>query len=201
MKIYRTSIFIFFQLTLITALIGAIVISSASAVGAGQKSPVDGIDQGYSALKLFLRDEQHLTAIRRIKLVITFDGISKKSARLIDEIADSSELALEQLEQLAAAKPAIRFTDFPDDSIGKATLDSLRISTAKEFLFETDDFEKDLLISQSQILRVISHLAKQLAEKETNSKRKAWLNKLAHRYEQYYQQVYARITVKGRGRA
>ena len=75
------------------------------------------------------------------------------------------------------------------------------MSTAKEFFLETDDFEKDLLISQSQILRVISHLAKQLGEKETNTKRKAWLNKLAQRYEKYYQQVYVRILISNKEKA
>jgi hypothetical protein len=49
------------------------------------------------------------------------------------------------------------------------------------------------LLSQSQILRVISHLAKQLEQKEISNERKAWLNKLAERYEHYYQQVYARL--------
>ena len=46
-----------------------------------------------------------------------------------------------------------------------------------------------------QVLRVISHLAKELEEQETNLKRKAWLNNLAVRYENYYQQVFSRLTV------
>ena len=181
-------------------MLGILVFTNTHATG-GLKQQTDTIDSGYSALRLFLQDEQHLTTLRRVKLVITFEGISDKSTRLVDEIAETSEQALDDLEKLAAARPAIVFEEFSDDSIGKATFDSLRIAAAKEMLLETEDFEKDLLLSQSNILRVISHLAKQLEEKETNAKRKAWLNKLAVRYEKYYQQVYARISITGNGKA
>lgn len=177
------------------------MVTGNPAIGASHQKATNTVDAGYSALKLFLEDEQHLTTLRRIKLVLAFEGISDKSTRLVDEIAETSEQALDDLEKLAAAKPAIVFKEFSDDSIGKATFDSLRIATAKELLLETDDFEKDLLLSQSNILRVISHLAIQLEEKETNAKRKAWLSKLAVRYEKYYQQVYAQISIRGKGRA
>jgi hypothetical protein len=200
MKIYRTLNSLHYKLLFLSSLL-VVAITGNPASAASHKTATSTVDAGYSALKLFLEDEQHLTTIRRIKLVLAFEGISDKSKKLVDEIADSSEQALEDLEKLATAKPVIKFEDFSDESIGKATLDSLRIATAKEFLLETDDFEKDLLLSQSKILRVISHLAKQLEQKETNAKRKAWLNRLAIRYEKYYQQVYARIYITGKGKA
>jgi hypothetical protein len=181
-------------------MLGILVFTNYHTIAASQRQ-ADTIDSGYSALKLFLEDEQHLTTLRRVKLVIAFEGISDKSTRLVDEIAETSEQALDDLEKLAAARPVIVFEEFSDDSIGKATFDSLRIAAAKEMLLESDDFEKDLLLSQSNILRVISHLAKQIAEMETNAKRKDWLNKLSTRYEKYYQQVYARISITGKGKA
>ena len=198
--LFRFCIPVFYRPLIIACLLGPSLFGISASSNASN-NPSAGLDTGYSALRLFLKDEQHLTTIRRIKLILAFEGISDKSEKLVDEIADSSAQALEQLDQLVAMKPAIRLEDFSDDSIAKSTLDSLRMATAKEFLLETDDFEKDLLLSQSQILRVISHLARELEEKESNSKRKAWLNKLAQRYEKYYQQVYARITVVGKGRA
>ena len=183
------------------SLLTVAAVAHGTAFAASQKKPVDTIDAGYSALKIFLEDEQYLTAIRIAKTLLSFEGISDNTKKLIDEISDSSEKALEELEQLAARKPVIVFEEFSDESIGKATLDSMRLATAKEFLFDTDDFEKNLLLSQSQILRVISHLARQLEEKETDAKRKAWLNKLAARYENYYKQVYARISINNKGKA
>ena len=200
MKFYRILMSFPFSLMLITSMLGILVLTNTHAIGASNQK-AQTIDSGYSALKLFLEDEQHLTTLRRVKLVLAFEGISEKSTRLVDDIAETSEQALDDLEKLAAARPAIVFEEFSDDSIGKATFDSLRIATAKELLLETDDFEKDLLLSQSNILRVISHLAKQLEEKETNAKRKTWLNRLAVRYEKYYQQVYARISITGKGNA
>ena len=196
MKIYRFLDTSIARFILIAALFGMTAVSASLPARADARS--SGIDTGYSVLRLFLKDEQHLTTIRRVKLVIGFEGVSDRTAKLVDRIADASAEALDELEALAAARPAIAFEEFPDDSIGKATLDSLRVATAKQFLLETDDFEKDLLLSQAQILRVISHLAEQLQEKESNPKRKAWLGKLAQRYDNYYHQVYARITITGK---
>ena len=184
----------FFRLLILVTIVAAMA-TAAPAIGSFRQSGSLSVEAGYSALRLFLEDEQHLTTIRRIKTVITFNGVSDNTAKLIDQIADTSEQALEELEQLATAKPAIVFEKFDEDSIGKATLDSMRYTTAREFLFDSDDFEKSLLLSQSQILPVISHLARQLEQSETNAKRKAWLNKLADRYEDYYRKVYLRITI------
>lgn len=190
----------FYKLLVITGLITAFVIADNPVVNAKNRSAASPVATGYSALKLFLEDEQYLTAIRRTKMVISFSGISDKSRKLIDAISDSSEQAIEDLEKLSAVKPSFVFEEFSDETIGKSTLDSLRITTAKEFLLESENFEKNLLLSQLNILRVISHLARELEEKETSDKRKAWLNKLANRYESYYQQIYGRITISGNGK-
>ncbi len=130
-------------------------------------------------------------------MVITFSSISDQSIKLIDKIADHSEQNLVQLEQLSQEKPSFSFKQLAEDSIAIATLDSLRMATAKEFLFNNDHFEKDLLVSQLKVLRVISHLAIQLGEKEISVKRKKWLTRLAEQYERYYQQVNARILISG----
>ena len=178
-----------YKLTIIITLLGVINIYSATTVSANNQTMSGSIASGYSALKIFLEDEQYLTTIRRTKMVITFSDISDNSKKLIDDIADSSEQALVELEAFAQQKPAVVFEDFSEEMIAKATLDSLRMETAKEFLFEADDFEKNLLLSQLKVLPVISHLAEQLEKKETNQKRKTWLNELAKKYKDYYQQV------------
>lgn len=178
-----------YKLTIIITLLGIVNIYSATTVSANNQSMSGSIASGYSALKIFLEDEQYLTTIRRTKMVITFSDISDNSKKLIDDIADSSEQALVKLEAFAQQKPVVVFEDFSEEMIAKATLDSLRMETAKEFLFEADDFEKNLLLSQLKVLPVISHLAEQLEKKETNQKRKTWLNELAKKYKDYYQQV------------
>lgn len=185
-----------FKLIFVSILISFFVIADNPPVSASNRSATSSVSTGYSALKLFLEDEEHLTTIRRTKMVITFSSISDGSSKLIDDIASSSESALEELEKLAAAKPRIKLIEFSDDQIGKATFDSLRTTAGKEFLFvDAEDFEKNLLVSQLKVLRVISHLALALEEKETNSKRKKWLRKLAAKYENFYQKVNARITI------
>lgn len=190
----------FYRLILSGILIAFIVIADNPVVKANNQTSIRPTSTGYSALKLFLEDEQHLTAIRRTKMIFTFSGISDGTSNLVDDIADSSEQALEEMEKLLAIKPRIKCVDFSNDLIGKATFDSLRFTTGKDFLFESDDFEKNLLVSQLKVLRVISHLALQLEEIETNNRRKTWLNKLAVRYEDYYQKVYARLSISTRNK-
>ncbi len=178
-----------YKLTIILTLLGIVNLYSSTTVSANNQAMNGSIASGYSALKIFLEDEQYLTTIRRTKMVITFSDISDNSKKLIDDIASSSEQALVELEAFAQQKPVVLFEDFTEQGIAKATLDSLRMETAKEFLFEVDNFEKNLLLSQLKVLPVISHLAEQLEKKETNQKRKAWLNELAKQYKDYYQQV------------
>jgi hypothetical protein len=153
------------------------------------------LNTGYSALALFLQDEQYLTIIRRTKAVLMFEGISESSKQLVDNISETSAKALEQLEYLASSNPGIKVEGFPRDSIITTTMDAMRMTAAKELLFNSDDFEKNLLLSQVQILRVISHLAREIQHQEPNLKRKDWLGKLAEHYEGYYRQVYARISI------
>jgi hypothetical protein len=184
-------------LIVICSLLGLLVFSSTTVLASSPSTDNRRtyLNSGYSALKIFLQDEQYLTIIRRTKAVLMFEGISESSKRIIDAISDTSATALEQLEYIASAKPPIRLKVFSEDSIAMTTLDAMRMTTAKELIFNSDDFEKSLLLSQAQILRVISHLLREIEQQEPNLKRKDWLGKLADRYEGYYREVYARISV------
>ncbi|MFV2004469.1 MAG: hypothetical protein ACC650_04645 [Gammaproteobacteria bacterium] len=182
------------KLLFIASLLSILGIASSSIANTKNTSAIT-TSTGYSTLKLLLEDEQHLTLIRRTKMVISFSGINESSVDLIDEINDSAETALDELEKLADKRPVIIFDDFADNSIAKATHDSLRMATAREFFIDTDDFEKSLLLSQLKVLRVISHLAVQLEKQETNIARKKWLAKLAERYEKHYQKINSRISI------
>ena len=195
MTIYSPACHSIYKLLFVLCILAMLIISDSPSVNAGAPANFSTPSTAYSVLKLLLEDEQHLTLIRRAQMIVTFNGISEQSARLIDMISDSSDQDLEALEKLAMNRPVIQFRDFPDDAIGKATLDSLRMTTAKEFFFDADDFEKNILLSQLKVLRLISHLSLQLEIKEPNKERKALLQKMSDRYEDYYQQVNARITI------
>ncbi|MDH5436875.1 MAG: hypothetical protein OEX83_08950 [Gammaproteobacteria bacterium] len=176
-------LFVLFPLTL-----------SASALSSDKPEHIRLL-RGYDALRLFLEDEQYLTTVRRLKNVITFSGINQPLANLVDDIADISETALEELEDLAEQTPVIQFGVLDEASIAVSTLDSMRYATAKTFLKDSENFEKNLLLSQVQILPVIAHLAKQLEELETSAIRKYWLHKLATKYSTLYQRAYAQLVI------
>lgn len=148
---------------------------------------------GYSVLRIFLEDEQYLTAIRHFKSIISFSGTAQPVADLVDDIADISESSLEQLEDLAEEKPKIRFNQLEEDSVAVSTLDSLRYTTARRFIDDTANFEKNILLSQVQILPVIAHLAQTLQENETNLERKYWLHKLSLKFTVLYRRATAQL--------
>ena len=186
----------FYKLLLITLMSSSFFAANFSLANTNATPKgINAIDSGYSVLKLLLEDEQHLTVIRRTKMVLTFARINDTSTTIIDAISTSSERSLDELESLATKQPEISFSELSGETIASATLNSLRMATAKEFLFDGDNFEKDLLLSQLKVLPVIIHLAEQLEANETNSDRKQWLNRLASQYKEHYQLVSSRISI------
>ena len=172
-----------------------VCVSCSSSSTIRSQSDVNEINTGYTVLLLFLENQKNLTKLGRVKAVFMLEDINKDSADLIFKISESSEKALVDLEKLALKKPSIVVKYFSENSIGKSTFNSLRMTTAKELIFDSENFEKNFLFSQAQLIRVISHLAEALEEQEVNEKRKTWLLKLAERYEAYYSLIYKRITL------
>ena len=153
------------------------------------------LNTGYGILRTTLRDQQHLKAIRLTKSLVTFKSVSKPTRQIIDDIAETSSTALEELEQLASRAPEIDFDTGRDGDIERRTSDALRTTTAKEFLTSKEDFELVLLISQTQALRYISHLARELRDIDTNTGRRAWLAALSEHFEKLYLRVLSRLKI------
>jgi hypothetical protein len=141
---------------------------------------------GYSLLRQLLVDEHYLTTIRRVKRILNFGGINERSAELVDQISSSSDNALQQLDSLATELPAIEFDSLDKPNIAITTFDALRYDMARKFIFDGERFEKDVLLSQVQVLPVIAHLTKQLEANEVNIRRKKWLHELALHYDDFY---------------
>ena len=183
----------------ITFLILALALVACSDYGNAPVSDAEAtprpVNIGYGILRATLRDEQHLKTIRLTKTIVTFKSISEPTRRIIDDIAQTSSTALEELEQLASLSPGIMFDAERGEQIEQMTRDALRITTAKEFLASKDEFEVIFLISQTQALRFISHLTKELSTIEVNTKRRVWLGKLSDQYEQLYRRVLTRLKV------
>ncbi|MGD2055288.1 MAG: hypothetical protein PVJ15_00665 [Gammaproteobacteria bacterium] len=154
---------------------------------------LQALNAGYSILHTTLRDEQHLKAIRITKRIVTFKSIGESTRQIVDDIAETSSAALEELEQLSSLSPEIHLDSEENGQIEQMTRDAIRITTAKEFLTSKEDFVLILLVSQTQSLRFISHLAKELQLLETNTRRKVWLGKLSEEYEKLYHRVLSRL--------
>ena len=194
MRIYDNN-YIRYRQVFTFCIICIFIVSCSTPSTIRSQSDVSEVNTGYSVLLLFLESQKKLTTLGSVKALFMFKDIDDDSAKLISKITKSSEEALEELEKLASKTPVIVVKEFSENSISKATFDSLRITTAKELLFDSENFEKNFLFSQAQLIRVISHLAEELEAQEVNEKRKAWLLKLVKRYEEYYVLIYKRITL------
>jgi hypothetical protein len=81
----------------------------------------DLLNDGYAILHATLGDEQHLKTIRLTKTIVTFKSISEPTRNIIDDIAQTSSTALEELEQLASLSPEIIFDTGLDGRIEQKT--------------------------------------------------------------------------------
>ena len=158
-------------------------------------STIQSLNAGYGILHSTLSDEHHLKTIRLAKTIVTFKSISAPTSRIIDDIAQTSSAALDELDKLASLSPEIMLEENNEGQIERATRDALRITTAKELFTSKEDFEVILLISQLQALRIVSHLAIELHEIEENASRKVWLATISDQFEKLYLRVLSRLKI------
>lgn len=72
----------------------------------------------------------------------------------------------------------------------------MRLATAKELITASgEDFEVSLVLSQTQVLHLISQLLSELRELDPNPRRQGWLAELAGEYEKLYSRAVARLAV------
>ncbi|MEZ5542832.1 MAG: hypothetical protein R3F42_12435 [Pseudomonadota bacterium] len=156
-------------------------------------------DDAYRVLHTLLRDERYIKALRIIKDTITFQASTAATASLIDDIATLSSRSLDQIDKLAALDPAIDLGAATADRFGSKILDALRVATARDLITASrEDFEVNLVVSQTQALRVISQLLEELQALDTNHRRQTWLADLAAKYEALYRRAVARLAVAGK---
>ena len=158
-------------------------------------STIQSLNAGYGILHATLSDEHHLKTIRLAKAIVTFKSISEPTRLVIDNIAQTSSAALDELDKLASLSPEIMLEENNEGQIERATRDALRITTVKELFTSKEDFEVILLISQLQALRIVSHLANELHEIEENASRKAWLATISDQFEKLYLRVLSRLKI------
>ncbi|HUT40644.1 MAG TPA: hypothetical protein VM011_04815 [Gammaproteobacteria bacterium] len=153
-------------------------------------------DAGYRALRTLLSDEQHIKTLRIVKSVVTFQATSDSTIALIDDIATTASSSLAEIDKLATLEPEINFDESAPAQLGSEILDALRVATAWELISASrDDFELNLVLSQTQALRLISQLLKELQKLDPNAKRQVWLAGLDDNYVDLYRRAVARLSV------
>lgn len=167
--------------------------TSRPAVSADPDQRDRELSQGYALLYDLLQENRRVNQATRIP----FRSVSDETSALLDDIAEASGNAADQLYDLAEATPAIGLDQDGLPVLESATRDAIASTTTSDLLTgDRDHFEKYLLLTQTEATRYAAHLAGQLAEAEAHGARRVFLRDVRQRFEQLYEQVLARLAVQ-----
>ena len=138
-------------------------------------------NEGYSLLYTLVSDESDVNKI------LTFKQADPEISSEIKAIAHDCAQAKQQMDAFAKNKSArLAFNESHLPAIEQRTRDAEDKTESKALLLSSGKkFERELLLTQVQALRYASHLAGQIAGKEDDPTRKAFLEKFAQQCEQH----------------
>ncbi len=138
-------------------------------------------DNCSSLLFELMNEEKNVSKLHLIK------HDSSDVHHLINEIADSSSVAANRLEEFRKADPsfALDETELPPGEV--ATRQAIASTKTKSLLFTRGErFQRELLLSQAEAVNYAAHLSLVAAKNDTNPARIAWLRSLNATMLGYY---------------
>jgi len=144
----------------------------------------ESLPAGYALLFKLLSDEKDVSKLLLIK------KDRRELHQLIKEIADSASTAHKQLER-NAKHLGLALADQKLPTVELAARESISKEKAKELLStKGDEFEFRLLMSQHEALTYGIHLARQLAEAETDRSQRELLQEVRSQFGQLRGRVF-----------
>ena len=149
------------------------------------------ISEGYAMLYELVSKQTGLD-----RALVLGGGMNDQTKALIREIADVSKQAVAKIRGFAQADPSLglKQTGLPEVELkARAEIES---SITRRLLFAGKNFEVRLLLSQSDATEYGAALARELAERDADPQRRAWLKEFADRYGKLRERVEQRLTVR-----
>jgi hypothetical protein len=146
-------------------------------------------NNAYSLLHQLLEDEKNVSLLRFIKR--EQDDVKT----LIKKISTSSGAGAKMIEEFAKREPSIHLEDILLPPGEVATRKAIASTRKKELLNQSGpEFERSLLLTQVEALSYAWHLAKVVAENETQPDRARAMTELGETLKQLHQEVVALLT-------
>jgi len=131
---------------------------------------------------------------KNVKMVLIIKRNSAELGKLIDAVSQTSNDAAKRLEALAKDDPAVRLHALELPAGEKATRASIAKTKEHELLFSSgNNFEFQLLLTQTDALSYGWHLAKIAAENSTQPEEVRAFTEISGAYENLYEQVVAML--------
>ncbi|MFA9477459.1 hypothetical protein ACERK3_04035 [Phycisphaerales bacterium AB-hyl4] len=151
------------------------------------------LSEGYALLYDLLEENRQIDQAVRIP----FRSVSDETRALLGDIASASGDAADRLYEFADAAAELGLDEDGLPTLETATRDSIASATQRALLAgDRNRFELYLLLSQTEATRYAAHLARQLAEAEPQSARRAYLEDTYEQFDQLYERVLDRLAVQ-----
>ncbi|MCE9591151.1 MAG: hypothetical protein K8S99_11580 [Planctomycetes bacterium] len=147
------------------------------------------LNEGYSLLYELCGKEKD------VDKAMWLHKVDPRVEAVVKEIAQASAAAKARFEAFAAADPALRLKMRPLPKLEVSTRDAIEATQTRLLMTAGDAFELRLLLTQTDSMQYGSHMAKVLAAQDANAERKAYLEGLSKKLDQFRDRVVALLEV------
>jgi hypothetical protein len=139
---------------------------------------------GYELLANTLSDESNLGKLEVVKKLM-LDAPNDSISKLMDGISHVSETRADELEELRKLSPQVSDKPAQTSPIGTAINDIAKDFGKADMMSRSGGFDVRFVLVQAQATRMVAAMSSALARFDPQPKRKAWLERIAHDYEDY----------------
>jgi hypothetical protein len=143
------------------------------------------MNEGYALLYDLVSKEKQSSLLSIIKKE------SPELKSLLERISETSKATAKELEALAKINPPLNLKVTHLPRMEQAARESIDKDTTKEILHSDGvELEFNMVSSQLAAMNYAAHLARSLAVIEADPRRKEFLQRTAHKYQELHSQVY-----------
>lgn len=152
-------------------------------------------NEGYSLLYELLGKEKNVNRVLLVKRE------TPELRELIGDIAREADDAADQLKQFATTDPTLDLNQTALPFAERKVRSSIQSARTKELLTSSGgEFELRLLLTQAEALTYGQHLAKTLAAREGDLRRRLFLENVSRRFEQLHQKLMGLLLTRMRSK-
>jgi hypothetical protein len=151
------------------------------------------ISHGYALLYERASELKQVDELKQLDKILLVKRQSNEVKKVTHDVADWAAKLSDEFESLASRYPSVRLDDTGLPDVERGTIEDLNREHVKRILplvgKSGPEYERLLLFDEWDRTEHESHLASALADFETDEQRKAFLSRVARRYQELYDEV------------